>query len=280
MLVNFNVERLDKLLYDFYRLTGLTVSIWDAEFRQISHQPKEMCGFCRLVRATPAGEARCLASDMEVCRRSCTEGGAVTHLCHAGLVDTAIPITFKDSVMGYMMFGQVREAGKAPAAALAEVAAALAIDPAALHREYEALAPFDSERTAAAAAILKAATRYLWLSRYIEIGYHTVASQIDEYINAHVSRPITVRELCEQFFISKNRLYALSHEWFHMPIGDYIIAARIRAAKHLLATTSLSVGEVGAAVGIADHNYFTKFFKDHTGMPPLRYRKAARLGDG
>ena len=124
MLVNFNVERLDKLLYDFYRLTGLTVSIWDAEFRQISHQPKEMCGFCRLVRATPAGEARCLASDMEVCRRSCTEGGAVTHLCHAGLVDTAIPITFKDSVMGYMMFGQVREAGKAPAAALAAAVSA------------------------------------------------------------------------------------------------------------------------------------------------------------
>lgn len=279
MLVNFNVERLDKLLYDFYRLTGLTVSIWDAEFHQISHQPKEMCGFCRLVRSTPEGEARCLCSDKAVCRQCGAEGRAVTHLCHAGLVDTAIPITFKESIMGYMMFGQVTEEGSVPTEALRELAAALSLDPDALCREYSTLAHYDSERIAAAAAILKAATRYLWLSRYIEIGYHTVASQIDEYIGANIASPITVRELCDRFLISKNRLYALSHEWFHMPIGDYIIAARIRAAKHLLATTALSVGEVGAAVGIADHNYFTKFFKDRTGMAPLRYRKAARAGE-
>ena len=279
MLVNFNVERLDKLLYDFYRLTGLTVSIWDAELRQISYQPKEMCGFCRLVRSSPEGEARCLQSDKEVCLQCSREGTAVTHRCHAGLVDTAIPITFKDSIMGYMMFGQVREEGDPPADTLAELSRVLSLDLADLGREYAALAHYDSERTAAAAAILKAATRYLWLTRYIEIGYHTVASQIDEYIRAHIAAPITVRELCEHFLISKNRLYSLSHEWFHMPIGDYIIAARIRTAKHLLATTALTVGEVGAAVGIGDHNYFTKFFKDHTGVAPLRYRKAARAGD-
>ena len=279
MLVNFNVERLDKLLYDFYRLTGLTVSIWDAELRQISHQPKEMCGFCRLIRSCAAGEARCFESDKSVCHRCTAEGGAVTHRCHAGLVDTAIPITFTDTVMGYMMFGQVREEGEVPVAALTTLAENLGLAPDALIREYGMLAHYDSERTAAAAAILKAATRYLWLSRYIEIGYHTVASQIDEYIREHIASPITVRELCDRFLISKNRLYSLSHEWFHMPIGDYIINARIRTAKHLLATTALSVGEVGAAVGIGDHNYFTKFFKDHAGVAPLRYRRAARTGD-
>ena len=181
--------------------------------------------------------------------------------------------------MGYMMFGQVREAGKPTADALAELAAALAIDPVALAGEYAALAPYDSERTAAAAAILKAATRYLWLSRYIEIGYNTIASQIDEYIHAHIGGPITVGELCTQLAISKNRLYAIAHEWFKMPIGDYITEVRVREAKRLLATTDLSVGEVGARVGIADHNYFTKFFKTNAGIAPLRYRKQGIFSD-
>lgn len=31
----------------------------------------------------------------------------VTHTCHAGLLDTAIPIIFKDNnILGYIMFGQ------------------------------------------------------------------------------------------------------------------------------------------------------------------------------
>ena len=34
-----------------------------------------------------------------------------------------------------------------------------------------------------------------------------------------------------------------------------------------------AVGEVGARVGIADHNYFTKFFKTNAGLAPLRYCK-------
>ena len=59
----------------------------------------------------------------------------------------------------------------------------------------------------------------------------------------------------------------------------YIIAARIREAKRLLAHTDLSVGEVGVRVGILDHNYFTKFFRDNVGMAPLRYRKEAGGGE-
>ena len=279
MLVNFNVERLDKLLYDFYRLTGLTVSVWDAEFRQLSYQPKGMRGFCRLIKSTPEGAARCFLSDKALCSECAKSGMPATHYCHAGLVDTAIPIRFKDTVMGYLMFGQVTDAKADATTALSRLAAELSLDGGELLAEYKQLEVYDGERTAAAAAILKAATRYLWLSRYIEIGYNTIASQIDGYIHAHIAEPITVGELCSQLAISKNRLYAISHEWFKMPIGDYITQVRVREAKRLLATTDLSVGEVGVRVGIADHNYFTKFFKANVGMAPLRYRKQGIFTD-
>ena len=274
MLVNFNLERLDKLLYDFYCLTGLTVSIWDAELHQLSYQPKEMRGFCRLVKSSPEGAARCHASDILLCRECERKGSPATHYCHAGLVDTAIPIRFKDTVMGYMMFGQVTdEPGQIPAELLRKLAEELEVAPEGLLEEYRRVPQYDSERTSAAAAILKMATRYLWLSDYIEIGYHTDAARIDEYVHTHIDRPISVQDICAHFGISKNRLYALSHEWFGMPIGDYIISVRIAEAKRLLTLSDLSVGEVAAHVGIRDYNYFTKFFKENVGVPPLRYRK-------
>ena len=46
MLINFNTEKLDKLLYDFYTITGLTVGIWNADLHQLSYQPREMRAFC------------------------------------------------------------------------------------------------------------------------------------------------------------------------------------------------------------------------------------------
>lgn len=280
MLVNFHIERLDRLLRDFHRLTGLTVSIWDAEFREISYQPKEMCGFCRLVKSSPEGARRCALSDKRLCMRSAAEGAPATHHCHAGLVDTAIPIRFKESILGYLMFGQVTDGTTVCSRELIDaLGRELSLDADQLASEYARLEHYDSERTAAAAGILKMATRYLWLSEYIEIGYNTIASQIDDYIKNHMEDSISVKDLCDRFSLSKNRLYALSHQWFKMPIGDYIISMRVRRAKQLLATTDLSVGEIALCVGIRDYNYFTKFFKENVGVPPLRYRKRIAAGD-
>ena len=39
MLINFNIEKLDKLLYDFYTITDITISACTADFHQISYQP-------------------------------------------------------------------------------------------------------------------------------------------------------------------------------------------------------------------------------------------------
>ena len=117
------------------------------------------------------------------------------------------------------------------------------------------------------------ATRYLWLSDYIKIGYDTTASKIDDYIRTHIGDELSVKGLCSTFNISKNKLYALSHEWFQMAIGDYITSVRVEEAKRLLTTTDLPINQICTAVGIKDYNYFTKFFKSFVGMPPLKYRK-------
>ena len=58
-----------------------------------------------------------------------------------------------------------------------------------------------------------------------------------------------------------------------MPIGEYIAAVRIEEAKKLLTTTDLQISAISSMVGISDYNYFTKFFKQKTGMTPIKYRK-------
>ncbi|MGE7055201.1 helix-turn-helix domain-containing protein, partial [Paenibacillus glucanolyticus] len=61
-------------------------------------------------------------------------------------------------------------------------------------------------------------------------------------------------------------------------LGTYIIQARIKAAKHLLEATSLSVYQIAAKVGYANYSYFSKLFKQDTGWAPSDYRRELLAG--
>jgi AraC-like DNA-binding protein len=53
---------------------------------------------------------------------------------------------------------------------------------------------------------------------------------------------------------------------------DYFIHAKIQHACFLLDTTSLSIREVGLHVGYEDPYYFSRIFKQKTGMGPSEYK--------
>ena len=270
MIYNFNKEKLDKLLYDFYRLTGLAASVWDSQVNLLSFQPKNMCRFCATVKSSALGKERCKESDRAVCMECAKTGKPTTHYCHAGLVDTAVPIRFKDAVLGYIIFGQVTDDSDIN---LEELCKELKLSYNEMSEAYKELEKYDKERISSAASIMQNVTAHLWLSEYIEIGFNALAQEIDNYIRANLKEKLTVEELCERFFISKNRLYDISRQWFKMTVGEYITSLRVDEAKSLLTSTDLSIKEVSAAVGISDYNYFTKVFKNNVGMPPLKYKK-------
>lgn len=69
----------------------------------------------------------------------------------------------------------------------------------------------------------------------------------------------------------------LSHQ-FNREVGSsvpsYIAGLRIQRAKELLLSQyNFSIGQVAAAVGIPDVNYFTKLFKKSVGCTPSAFRK-------
>ncbi len=143
-----------------------------------------------------------------------------------------------------------------------------------LFSAYNDLEVYDKKKIDSAAGILKMATRYLWLSEYIDIGNNNVASKIDDYIKSHMSESVSIEILCDTFGISKNRLYKIFHDYFKVTVGEYIAEVRINEAKKLLASTDIPISQIAVIIGIKDYNYFTKFFKSHTGVPPLKYRKS------
>ena len=94
-----------------------------------------------------------------------------------------------------------------------------------------------------------------------------------EYINNSISSPVTVEELCLRLGISQAYLYRTFKNHVGCSPKQYILQAKLLQAQLLLRESSLSVSEVGSAVGFTDALAFSRFFSARAGCSPSEYRR-------
>jgi AraC-like DNA-binding protein len=67
------------------------------------------------------------------------------------------------------------------------------------------------------------------------------------------------------------------HRWFKRVLGvtpfEYILGERLNQARHLLASTRLTIKETADAVGYSDALYFSRIFSKQLQVTPTAYRK-------
>ena len=96
---------------------------------------------------------------------------------------------------------------------------------------------------------------------------------VKEHLDEHFTEKIMLDELAEKFFINKFYLSKIFKETYGTTVNNYLISKRITRAKQLLRFTDMTVDEIGAAVGMADANYFSRMFRKVEGISPREYRK-------
>lgn len=97
-----------------------------------------------------------------------------------------------------------------------------------------------------------------------------------EWVDEHLNRPISATHLGERANLAPATLARKFKQAHKTTLSHYLLHRRIDKARSLLTTTTLTIGEVGAAVGIPDAQYFNKQFRKVTGMSPSRYRDENR----
>ena len=252
----FNKEKLRKVLKDFYTLTGLTCSVFDANFNQIVFYPKPMANLCAAIKSTAKGRRCCQKSDMQACIKAAEKRAPYTFTCHAGLVDTATPVICEGEIVGYMMFGQTVDAEGVYVNLenVIERCHEYGFSENAVRALYEELPVLNHDKIEAAASILQMCASYLHLRQMIKVEKNELASEMDAYLEANLEKKILLEDLCNRFLISKNQLYTLFHNYFNTTVTEHILLKRIARAKSLLATTDLPVSQISEKTGFADYN--------------------------
>ena len=98
-----------------------------------------------------------------------------------------------------------------------------------------------------------------------------------QYLDDHLQQPLYLAEAAAVAGHSVSWLHRQFRRELQTTPARYITSARLRVARQLLATSTLCVAEVGQAVGIDDPYYFSKLFKQHTGVAPRAYRRRSAL---
>ena len=102
--------------------------------------------------------------------------------------------------------------------------------------------------------------------------------EVLEYLqSAYADSELNQVKVADHFGISTYSLSRLFKNHVGVGFSEYVTAKRLEAARELLLTTDESVGQIAAAVGIPNANYFSRLFKANVGLTPVKFRQEAGL---
>jgi ligand-binding sensor protein len=239
--------------------------------KAVYSHPLSMGPFCREVRKSEDMFQKCIACDQcgfEQCRKS---GEICIYRCHMGLTEVVAPIMDRGALIGYLLFGQLLSSGSREY--IEERIESLPFENKAYMKKLLAEIEITEERIIHASARLMAmCTSYVQLQKVLRAKGEGLSARLTDYIDEHLSEPLSVDVLCRALGASRGTIYTVSKNAFGMGVSDYIRSRRISAAIALLKVGELPIYKIAETVGITDANYLTKLIKKETGRTPKQIK--------
>lgn len=92
------------------------------------------------------------------------------------------------------------------------------------------------------------------------------------YIKCNYIYPITVTDVAKHVGLERSYLSKIFHQCTGNTLQKYLLNVRIQRSKFLLERTDYTIKEISFSVGITDEYYFSRIFRQVTGIPPSQYR--------
>lgn len=270
MNIKYDTQKIKAIISDFANITGTSVALLDTNFKYLVEYNYNNPEFCKKIQSYKEGVALCSHSDREILLRCRKERKFVSHACHAGITDSAMPLIKDDIISGYIIIGRIRHHNDITdiyknISWMNETAEEL-------KESYLQISRFDKSQ-------MQSISRFIsdmLFARAITIELEPPLSSIIKYISENLSGNLSIPTLCSMFHVSKNMLYKLFDSTFDCTVNEYIISKRISCAKYNLENSDKSIAQVGALSGIENSAQFCRIFKKYTGTTPTAYRASMR----
>lgn len=272
MILEYEAQNLKNIVYDFKRVVGLNMVILDEKFNHLNYNDTALPnGYCDMVKSTARGRALCRASDAELLEKCRQTRMPQYHLCHAGLVDVAVPILDGEDIMGYLILGQLKFESDFPEEPPS--LASLGASEEEIRSCYERVSTVSREKLDSIINISVMLAKYILAEKYIQGKSRSNLEQAVSFIEGKLSEPLSVAEISKGAHVSKTLLYKLFREQYNMTVSEYVNSRRARFSEKMLTGTDFSVEKIATLSGFSDAAYYSRIFKKYYGTSPMKYRK-------
>ena len=277
----FNKEKLKGVLSDFYNSTGIAVALYDAAKRGIAGAPSDHSPYCSRIRGCDACVKNCDRSNLVHMKEVFSNRKISRYTCHAGLMETILPIVYEDVLIAYIQIGQFRDAEGRYSSEdkLQRVAERYGFSLQELLALYKELPVVSEEKLHSLYRVVDIIVKSFWMDGLITYNRSMLSVKIEQYVADHLTENIHIEDICKEFYLSKNALYALFRDEFHVTVGSYITEKRLQLAQYYLQSKSkINISQIASLCGFPDYNYFIRLFKKQLGITPLQFRKRCESG--
>lgn len=98
------------------------------------------------------------------------------------------------------------------------------------------------------------------------------ATQIYEYLTKNIHRNVSLEEVADEFFFSVSYVKTVFKKHTGKSIIQVFNELKINRAKKLI-KRGINFSQITASLGFTDQRYFSRVFKQITGMTPTEYKK-------
>lgn len=271
MNVKWNKKELLKLLKDFSTACNVNINMYDKDVNILYDNKFLARSYCEEIQKTKEGKENCFLSDKKIIEKCRETKTAQIHLCHAGLLDIAIPIILNEELAGYTILGQIRTEktlgevfnSDRKKTRLAEL--------------YQHLPFFDYEHIQSLITVATVFSKYIFTEKLYSLEENDVTQEAVSYMKNNLKNSISVKDITKNIGICKSTLYKRFKNEYNCTPKAYLNKMRAEKSLGMLLCTDYSIEKISEQSGFSDISYYSKVFKKIYGMSPLQYRKENKL---
>lgn len=274
----FDKEKIERLLKDFSLSTGFPVVLYDAHFRNTVSTGNPY-PFCELLWNKKTPYSFCTDCDVRNLQAASAQGSTYFYTCHAGVMETITPVYYDGALIAFVQLGQFRDEAEKYASAEKVKAAAKSygFDEEKLLERFFKLPIVSASRLQATLRILNELVTSFGEKGLVYADRSMLSVKIEQFVESHITEDMQVRDLCKEFFLSRNALYSLFKTQFKTPVKEYLLKKRMQYVEKILLTEPRApISQVATRCGFSDYNYFIRAFKKTHDLTPLQFRKSTQ----
>ena len=291
-------EEFQLLQDNLAKSSDLAIITVDYKGRPLSAH-SECNDFCSHLRRNPEYAKLCEKCDSHGGLEAARLKEPFIYICHAGIIDVAVPIIINDMYLGGIMAGQVKLNPNETSVEIEQIYKQTDLDQVfvenpSLKADYEKMPVLSYHKVEATAKILQTICKFV-VQNPSEKLLNELLTTVDQvarteknsnqmqedllkpailYIEEHYKDKISLKQLAQVCNVSESYFSRLFPKCFGKNMTQYINEIRILKSKSLLSNPDLTINHIANSCGYEDTSYYIKCFKKMNNITPHEYRSA------